>query len=209
VSEWVNGYLRAVRSADEAVDTLLRIVLGRGELHHTVFVVTAEQGASLGEAGVWFDRVASLPDAVLVTPWIVAGPGVRRHAVVVGPSSLVDVTPTILGLIGLGGARVSEGEDLSRRLGADAAERDPQSGPVFAEAPPDSASDVLKARAVWFGRWKLVRFAGGREEFFVVEEGGGETPAPHRPGDRQQDRLSNMLTRRASEESGLVGGPGF
>jgi len=207
LADWVHGYREALRRVDRAVDALQRIVAARGEQHHTLIVVAAEHGVPLGEGGYWLEPGRDLSEGVILSPWIVAGPGVRPATSVAGPASLVDLAPTILGLIGLGGGSAAEGEDLSRHLLVGRrVERDPQSGPVFAETAGEEGTPRL--RAVRFGRWKLVRLPGGRERLYLAEDGvDSELATPRGSVERERARLSDMLTRRQSDEAEFVSSP--
>ncbi len=200
LAAWLEGYRVAVAAADAAVGTLQQLLLERGELHRTLVVITAEGGIPLGEAGEWIEGGSGLEDGVVRVPWLVAGPGVAAAVRVAGPTSLVDVAPTLLGLLRLGGARDVEGEDLSRYLGAAAPEeRDPGSGPVFAEAAGEPGGD--RTRAVRIGGWKLVRGAGGEERLF--QSSGGEEQEIAAPGDRAlrvREQLSGEIAERILRE---------
>ncbi|MCU0230778.1 MAG: sulfatase-like hydrolase/transferase, partial [Acidobacteria bacterium] len=167
LAAWMEGYREAVAAADGAVGALQQLLLERGELHRTLLVVTAEGGIPLGEQGAWIDGRETLDEGVVRVPWLIAGPGVIASVRVAGPTSLVDLAPTVLGLLRLGGARDAEGEDLSRFLGLEAREeRDPGSGPVFSEAARGPGGE--RSRSVRIGSWKLVREASGDERLFLV-----------------------------------------
>ncbi len=207
LAAWMEGYRVAVATADAAVGALQQLLLERGELHRTLVVITAEVGIPLGEEGVWIEGGSGLADGVVRVPWLVAGPGVAAAARVGGPTSLVDVAPTLLGLLRLGGARDVEGEDLSRFLGASSPdERDPGSGPVFAEAASEPGGN--RTRAVRIGGWKLVREAGGAERLF--QSSGGEEQEVVAPRDRSlrvQEQLSSEIAERIRSERDFPADP--
>ncbi len=199
--EWLYGYVRAARAVDDRVRDLLAAVdSARGEKQRTIVVVVAEYGAPLGDEGRWFGAPLSLAEETTRVPWLLAGPGIRAGTRIEGPCSLVDVAPTLLGLLGIRGSRPAEGEDLSRYVvAAGAPARDPRSGPVFAERV--SPEGEVTAWSVRYGRFKLLRGAAGEETLFVVDEGTDrELPAPRGREERQKQQLSDMLSRRGSQE---------
>ena len=203
-ADWWRGYAESVIETDDAIGALLETLAQRGELHRTVVIVVSVHGMPLGESGHWFDAAASDDDAVLRVPWIVAGPGVGGARRVHGPCSLVDVAPTLLGLLGLrgGGSEGWEGEDLSGYLRErEMVERSPHSGPVFArvDVSGDDSGAVLVAR---YGPYRLVRHANGKEQLTMVA---GEEPdeysgqnEPIRDDGRIRNLMSELLTRHIS-----------
>ena len=196
VRDWVYGYAEAARHLDAEIAELQRVVAARGDLHRTVVVVVGTIGAPFGEGGVWLDRPAGLEEGTVVSPWIIFGPGVRPGSVVEGPCSLVDVAPTVLGLIGLAGGRDFEGEDLARYFSAAGGQpRDPQSGPAFVETPDG-------AKGVRLGSWMFLRGRDGAERMFFVEDGAEhEIATPRGRDERLRLQLSDLLARRAADEA--------
>ncbi|MBP7146111.1 MAG: sulfatase-like hydrolase/transferase [Acidobacteria bacterium] len=203
--DWLFGYEVEIRNADDAVGAFQDMLVARGEPLRTIVLVTAGHGTAVGEQGLWFETGPALSQPVVRVPWIVAGPGIARGGVVAGPCSLVDVCPTVLGLLGLAGPRRSltlEGEDLSRYIASSAAaERDTRSGPVFSESA-TGAREGGRIHAVWLGSWKLVRYPGGSEQLLREGEGGEQEVASPRghPG-RLRQELSDILTRRLTQEA--------
>lgn len=195
--DWLAGYQGRVARVDEQISAVRRIVAARGEVERTMIHVVAEHAAPAGENGIWFDADTSLAGASLSVPWVVEfGSNLRVGSRIGGPCSLVDVTPTVLGLIGMPGSRHVEGEDLSRYLlPVGIAARDPHSGPVFAE------SLAGGEHAVRLGTWLLVRNAAGEERLYRVEDGLElEVPTPRGSDARQKQQLSDMLSRRLAQE---------
>ncbi len=198
---WIEGYRESVSAADAAVDALQQLLLERGELQRTLVVVTAERGVPLGEEGRWLEVGPRLEEPVERVPWIVAGPGVAAGTRISGPTSLVDVAPTLLGLLRLVGSRQVEGEDLSRFLqGRASEERAPGAGPVFGETP--AADEASRTRSVRIGRFKLIREPDGTERLF---EGGvgteSEISEPQLRTQRVWEELASKLDERVRQES--------
>lgn len=205
--DWRLGYRKAVRDVDAALFSLEQPVRARGELTRTLVILVSEFGAPLGEDGAWLEPPASLDESLTQVPWVLAGPDVRPGVAVVGPCSLVDILPTVLGLVGLGGGQAAEGEDLSRYVVmiGNQVPRAAQSGPVFMESPAlrEAAGRV---RGVRLGRWKLVRSAGSEDRLFLIEEGEEREVTAARGRDkRQQEQLSDILSHRQTQEADLSG----
>ncbi|UCF69429.1 MAG: sulfatase-like hydrolase/transferase [Acidobacteriota bacterium] len=205
-ADWLGGYEAAVRAADRATAELVELLQIRGERHRTLVVVTAEQATSLGEDGHWFEAGTGVGAGFTHVPWLINGPAVPANGIIPGPCSLVDVAPTLLGLVGLGGTRRWEGEDLSRYVVTGAgALRDPRSGPVFIESLPDARHAGRRIHAVRLGPWKLVRYPGGGERLYFVE-GPLEGEVEVRGGrvSRQHQSLSDILANRLAEQTQLT-----
>jgi len=101
---------------DHQIGRLLDGLEASGELESTFVVVLGDHGESLGEHGEATHGLF-LYDATMRVPLIVAGPppiapGIR----VTTPVGLVDVAPTVLGLMGWPAAATIEGRDLGPAL---------------------------------------------------------------------------------------------
>lgn len=199
-SEWIMGYLASVITVDSAVGSLVAALAARGEHTRTVLVVVSEQGVSLGEDNLWFSPGSSLSDDIVHVPWLLYGPGVAAGRAVDGPCSLVDVFPTVLGLLGMSTPRRVEGEDLSRYLSSQSDfERPPHAGPVFSEVGAAPAS--TKGRAVRLGIWKLIREADGLERLILVDPRfEAEVRDPRGSQERMRQQLSDILTDQRARE---------
>lgn len=203
LDDWLRGYQDAILEVDRAVGEAWELLRARGELHRTLVVLVAEHGTCVGEGGVWFEEGPALPEGVIHVPWVVAGPGVAPGGRVDGPSSLVDLAPTLLGLIGLRSAKDCEGEDLSRHFAEGRrARRDTQSGPVFCESLPRPGSGA-RLHGVRFGPWKLVRYPDGSERFFLIERADLEREIFSFRGrqGRLHQEISDMLTRWLAQQT--------
>ena len=104
-------YEVAVGYADRSLGGLLEGMGSRGRLERSLVVLTSDHGESLGEHGLtghgtslWHEQVA--------IPLLFWGAGVRA-GVSAGVASLIDVGPTVLGLLGLPPLPGAEGVDLS------------------------------------------------------------------------------------------------
>lgn len=199
-SEWVSGYLAATLAVDNAVAGMISTLAQRGDHTRTIVVIVSERGVSLGEEGTWFEAGRSLNEGILQVPWVIYGPGIAAGRVVDGPCSLVDVYPTVLGLLGRSGPKRLEGEDLSRYLVEEGDfERPSHSGPVFSETggvPPDEIGFAVR-----LGDWKLVREPGGRERTFLVTSNlEAEIYEPRDRNERLRQQLSDILVEQLARD---------
>src|SRR5262249_25608190 len=81
-------------------------------LDRTLVVVTADHGESLGEHGETTHGLFAY-DSTLAVPLIVSAPG-TAPGVVATPGSHVDLTPTILDLVGVDPGCALDGQSLAR-----------------------------------------------------------------------------------------------
>ena len=174
-------YEQRVRDVDQMAARLIRTA---GD--DAVVVFTADHGEQFGERGR-FAHPASLFDEQLRVPLILTGPGLQPNRVE-GQFSLLDLCPTLLGLLGLPAAASFEGQDSSGAL------RDRETGrlssTVISEAAhvgggqvPDGLSagaGGAHARIFWTysartPEWKLlIDEEGPRESLFDLSADPGE-----------------------------------
>ncbi|KAA1424239.1 sulfatase family protein [Nocardioides antri] len=86
--------LRALRSVDDAVARTVRLLRRTGELKHTYFVFTSDNGYQLGEQGILGKN--RLYEGSLRVPLVVRGPGIAPGTRDDTPVSLVDLVPTFV-----------------------------------------------------------------------------------------------------------------
>jgi choline-sulfatase len=123
-----------ISEVDEQVGRLLAELDRRGVSGKTVVAVAADHGESLGEHGELTHGLL-LYEPTLHVPLIVRAPGRLAPRVVRTPVSLVDLAPTLAGLLGKAfrgpGVRPRDGRDLAADL---LAGREPGSAEVYAES---------------------------------------------------------------------------
>lgn len=113
------GYDGEIAFADSQIGRLLEAVDAARSLERTVVVLTADHGESLGEHGedthgtFLYDATVRVP-LILVDPARVEAPQVVDDRIV----SLVDVFPTVLGVLGLDPVGDLDGEPLLAATGA-------------------------------------------------------------------------------------------
>jgi arylsulfatase A-like enzyme/cytochrome c-type biogenesis protein CcmH/NrfG len=151
-AEWLaraNGraYDAEVAFADAQVGALLD-GLSAARADRTITVVAGDHGESLGEHGEATHGML-LYEAALRVPLVLAAPGLAA-ATRDEPASLVDVLPTVAGLLGLDGPPGRDGRDLLA-TGAAGAPRDAYSETLYPEAAGCSPLRALADR-----RWKYV-----------------------------------------------------
>jgi arylsulfatase len=142
----VDCYDSEIRAVDEEIGRLVRQL---PELEEGILVVTADHGEGLLEHGQLGHRLTLYEEEVRV-PLLIRLPRSRRQQrVVESPVSLVDLTPTLLGLLGFPPDRSLPGEDLR---------------PLWAgrfrirEIAAQLTTEFGRVIALRQGRWKLIRY---------------------------------------------------
>lgn len=111
--DWVKAqYAGEVSFVDAQLGRLLAHLESQGRMDNTVILFVGDHGESLGEDGVWFNHGGDLERSALKVPMVLRWPervpaGVRIES----PVGLVDVAPTVLGLLGVPVA-AADGLDL-------------------------------------------------------------------------------------------------
>ena len=107
-------YLRLIEAEDKMLGGLLKELETRGLRDNTYVVVVGDHGEGFGEKGVK-QHDNNFYEEGLRVPLVITGPGID-HYEVPGNASLIDVTPTLLGLLGIpvddGAKAAVEGFDL-------------------------------------------------------------------------------------------------
>ncbi len=116
-------YDTEVAFVDEAAGRLLAHVRRRGLEPQTLVVFTADHGESLGEHGYW-GHGRNLYEATLRVPLAIRWPGRIAPGSIDAPALLLDVAPTILGLVEVGAPASFGGFDWTGVLAGQAPPRD-------------------------------------------------------------------------------------
>lgn len=122
------SYDGEIATVDEQVGRLLQELQRRGLSDETVVAVAADHGEGLGEHGELTHGLL-LYEPTLRVPLLVKGPGLAPR-VVETPVSLVDLGPTLAGLVGKALPGTLDGRDLSAALREG---REPAPADVYAE----------------------------------------------------------------------------
>jgi arylsulfatase A-like enzyme/Flp pilus assembly protein TadD len=110
-------YDAEVAYADAMVGRLIDSLRSAGQLDHTVVIVTADHGESLGEHGETTHGLFAYESTIHV-PLIVSGPALHP-SVVEDAVAHVDIVPTILDLVGVAIPANLEGQSLANPIPAD------------------------------------------------------------------------------------------
>jgi arylsulfatase A-like enzyme/Flp pilus assembly protein TadD len=152
-AEWLaqakgQAYDGEVAFADAQITALLDALRTAGRDDRTLIVVTGDHGESLGEHGEATHGML-LYEGALRVPLVFAAPGLP-HAIRDDPASLVDIVPTVLGLLGVAAPAAQDGRDLLL-AGTRAA-----SSEVYAETEYPTAAGCSPLHALVDRRWKYI-----------------------------------------------------
>ncbi len=114
----VANYHAELTWMDAQIGGLLAWLGNRGQLANTLVVVVADHGEGFGEHGWWGHGL--LYGEQIRVPLLFMGPGVKAGVVIPGPTSVVDIVPTALDLLGVDPIE-TDGTNLATVLGGGAA----------------------------------------------------------------------------------------
>jgi len=109
----VDMYDAELRRLDDIYGRFFAQLREMDEWDNTVIVFLADHGEEFGEHGNWGRHTYTLNEELLRVPLIIAGPGVPAGQTVEAAVRLVDVAPTILGLVGVENPQYFMGESLA------------------------------------------------------------------------------------------------
>jgi arylsulfatase A-like enzyme len=117
-------YDGGISYVDAQLGKLFAELEARGELENTIVMVTSDHGEEFFEHGNKTHRKSLFAESVHV-PWIVAWPGmIDPGAEIDGATGIIDIAPTIYGLLGLGAPDGTIGRDLAPVLRGEASNED-------------------------------------------------------------------------------------
>ncbi|MHC4845190.1 MAG: sulfatase, partial [Planctomycetota bacterium] len=127
------GYDAEVLHNDRELAALDAALARLGLADDTLFVFASDHGEAFGERGHWEHR-QNLHEEQVRVPWILRWPGeVAAGRRIDTPVSLLDLAPTVLGLLDVAAPEAWQGRDLSPQLRDDDA--DPaRPAPIFLDA---------------------------------------------------------------------------
>jgi choline-sulfatase len=188
---------------DELVGRLVTALRETGALENTLVVVTSDHGEALGEHGEDVHGYF-VYEATLRVPLIIRGPGVTPGTRVGTLARTIDLFPTVLELMGVGGGQASSGRSFAPALRGERVTDEP----AFAESlVPLLHYGWSDLRAVRDGRWKYI--LAPRPELYDLDADPGEL---HNLAGEQETRARAMrsgLERQLQKErssSGKTGG---
>jgi arylsulfatase A-like enzyme len=202
-------YDAEVAALDARLRRLFTRMRARGLLDHAIVVVTADHGEEFGEHG-GFQHGRALYEESVRVPLIMTGPGLPAGRVVRDEVSLVDVTPTVLALLGLPPEPRFEGRSLLSRLDDD------EPADVLLELPPTgSALDLRRHSAALLNvGMKVLATCSpqeGSEAFDLRTDPAEEHPDPAAIAQdaaalraRLAQRQQALATRAGTAETGVL-----
>jgi choline-sulfatase len=150
-------YDRGIAYTDYWIGRLIDELAARQLLDRTVVIVTSDHGEELFDHG-GIEHSRTYHEEMMRVPLVVRVPGLAQGRVIDAQVGLVDVTPTVLDLLGIPAGWPMQGRSLRPLLES----RDsPKERPVFGEASQDAG-----AKAVRTSRWKYVRGSRGEERLY-------------------------------------------
>jgi Flp pilus assembly protein TadD len=199
-------YAGEISAVDEQVDRILAELDRRGLEETTVVAVAADHGEGLGEHGELTHGLL-LYEPTLRVPLLLAAPGRLKPRVVKTPVSLVDLAPTLAGLLGKAlappAAGSLDGRDLSAAL---LAGDEPPAADLYAESryPAIFGWSPLSA----LRRRDLKYIASPRPELYDLRRDPREAADLMRPGGgAAAQRARGFAARLAEIEAGAAAAP--
>jgi arylsulfatase A-like enzyme len=155
------NYRGEVSFVDGVLGALVDRLEAEGLAENTVLIVTSDHGEEFGEHG-GIGHMVTLYDEVLRVPLIWAWPGHVHTARDTAYTGLIDLTPTLLGLLGCKIPDGMEGRDLSSHLTSDA-----RATPYPILGHLTGKRDRVQRAINWAG-WKLVEREYGAESEYEL-----------------------------------------
>ena len=191
-----------ISAVDEQVGRLLQELQQRGLAERTVVAVAADHGEGLGEHGEQTHGLL-LYESTLRVPLLLRGPGLPAGKVIRTPVALVDLAPTLAGLLGRSlpppAGRALDGRDLSAALRDG---REPSPADQYAETRYPATfgwSPLASLR-----RRDLKYIAAPRPELYDLAQDPGEIRSL---ADDRSRQIAGFAARLAEIEAGAVEAP--
>jgi choline-sulfatase len=168
------AYFAAVDYLDEVIGDLLSTLGDEGLLENTVVVYLSDHGELAGEHGHWWKH--SWFESSVRVPWHLELPEHRRDTLaptaIETPVSLMDLYPTLCGLLDVEVPGGLDGVDLSEAI---VNESEPDRGPVVCDNFSRLWGDDLIYRMVIDGDYKYVQFNDAPEILSYIDSNPHET----------------------------------
>jgi choline-sulfatase len=168
---------------DKEIGRLFDRLQERGALAHTIVLMTADHGESLGDHGEDTHGVF-VYDATVRVPWILAGPGIPKGIVPKTVARGVDAMPTLIDLAGIAVPSALDGRSLKPAL----------DGRVMSDEPAYLESLLSQRHLGWApiqglrdARWKFIQVP--RPELYDLQEDSAEA---HNRAAADVDRAAAM-----------------
>jgi arylsulfatase A-like enzyme len=155
----VDKYDTAIRHTSDQLARLFELLEDRDLYDHSLIVVTADHGEELFDHG-GFSHGYTLHHEVLHVPLYVKLPGQSEGRVVEEAVTLMDVTPTVLDLLGIDVELEFDGRSLAPLLTVEGESSLPPAKPMVYQV---VRPGRCRARAIAGERFKLIEIAGNYE----------------------------------------------
>lgn len=179
-------YLRLIEAEDRLLGAVLEALDARGLRERTIVVVAGDHGEGFGAKGV-LQHDNNFYEEGLRVPLVLAGPGVPAGHEVRGNASLVDVTPSLLGLLGVPAPRLTAaGQPLAFDLLA---------GPVPEVPRWFGCYYASRCRGFVLGRRKVVHIPQTGQVFYfdLARDPGEHQALPLTPDQAGQAGLADLI----------------
>jgi arylsulfatase A-like enzyme/tetratricopeptide (TPR) repeat protein len=185
-------YAGEIAYVDAEVGELLDLLRERGTYESTLIVITADHGEMLGEHAEETHSYFIYQSAIRV-PLIIRLPGQKQGREVLEPVGVVDIVPTVAGLLGIAPPVAVQGSDLSPVLHGGQVEEIDRA--VYAESlvPTKYGADPLLGLVT--DRWKYIESA--RPELYDLRNDPGESHNVEQQERTVADRLRDRLQATA------------
>ncbi len=186
---------RSLLAVDDLVGQLARTLRKHGELDHTYFFFTSDNGFLLGEHRL-HGKIAGYEESVRV-PLLVRGPQIKRGIHVNGVAGNVDLAPTILDIAGARADRRLDGISL---LDALKRRRKLPARSFLLENLDPSKSSIPRYRGIRTAKFSYLEHANGAVELYDLRADPSQLHnlADHKPKRPLQRRLHHRLGRLQS-----------
>jgi arylsulfatase A-like enzyme len=152
LDEWVDRYDASLLWGDWGVGQLEALLREKKLLDKTILVVTSDHGEAFGEHGYIY-HVFGVYDELLHVPLLIRLPGGLAHRRVPALTQTVDVSATVLDMLGMDRVRDIQGNSLLPLMSGEAQQVRPT---VFARAAGSPRSYLVRTQD-----WALILYEGG------------------------------------------------
>lgn len=200
------GRLGALRSIDNQVGRIAKVLKKRGEYRNTYFIFMSDNGYLQGEHRLSASKFMPFENSVRI-PAMIAGPGIKAGRKLKGPSMDVDMTATVLKMAKAKAGRTMDGISLLPALKGKKSLPDrniPLEAlrPLFTYDTPMTKFDV-PYYGIKTDRYKYVNWSFGEKELYDLTNDPDELE--NLAGDPAQAERLEELERKASALRTCVG----
>jgi arylsulfatase A-like enzyme len=182
-------YDAGILQLDHEIGRLFRFIEERFGFDDTLVIVTSDHGEGLFEHGVYSHGQSQYQEQLQV-PLILRGGSAPVGARIEGPTSLIDIAPTIIAAAGASPMKPLPGVNLADYWQGPNPARDERV--LYSQSAPGTGKDVI--RMARRGRFKLITNAEtGRRELYDLERDPKESTDLSRARPKLVDELSGLM----------------